>query len=170
MVFPARDSYSLRLQAAIETSQPARIRDGFMDNITLQWEKLRQGILHLGRQPALDALLACHRSGVGTQELAAELNHVRSAADACDLALDEVTSRLTLTGVSTSLVYDLERIRAQIRRLELLLEVWAAPCLEDQRKLAVLADLVRENHEHRSVTELLRQTLHLLTRRALAGT
>ena len=359
MVFPTRDSYSLRLQAAIETSQPARIRDGFMDNITLQWEKLRQGILRLGRQPALDALLAhadpsrplpervawaedliawvrrrapekslrllvqilerqpearlrvartirslvsdtqaldlfadtglpgrtafsyealsrltsrllpaspttrdlgdifdrlfsragdgdwleridadlaaeivrlfhhgesegesgwnslhadledamvqlCgrirvtgslrevrsrlskpgfrdlpfqrlvpavdallarHRSGVGTQELAAELNHVRSAADACDLALDEVTSRLTLTGVSTSLVYDLERIRAQIRRLELLLEVWAAPCLEDQRKLAVLADLVRENHEHRSVTELLRQTLHLLTRR-----
>ena len=33
------------------------------------------------------------------------------------------------------------------------------------RILAVLADLVRQNHEHRSVTALLRQNLHLLTRR-----
>lgn len=115
--------------------------------------------------PAVEALLARARDGVATQDLAAELNHVRSAADACALAVDEITGHLTQTGVNTSLVYDLERIRAQVRRLELLLEVWATPQLDDQRLFAVLADLVRQNHEHRSVPALLRQNLHLLTRR-----
>jgi site-specific recombinase len=115
--------------------------------------------------PAVEALCARARAGAAASELAAELNHVRSAADACDLAVDEVTGHLTQTGVNTSLVYDLERIRAQVRRLELLLEVWSSPNLNDQRLLAVLADLVRQNHEHRSVVALLRQNLHLLTRR-----
>jgi site-specific recombinase len=115
--------------------------------------------------PAVEALCARARAGAAASELAAELNHVRSAADACDLAVDEVTGHLTQTGVNTSLVYDLERIRAQVRRLELLLEVWSSPHLNDQRLLAVLADLVRQNHEHRSVVALLRQNLHLLTRR-----
>ena len=115
--------------------------------------------------PAVEALLARARAGVPTAELAAELNHVRTAAEACDLAVDEVTKSLTQTGVNTGLVYDLERIRAQARRLELLLEVWATPRLDDTRLFAVLADLVRQNHEHRSVPALLRQNLHLLTRR-----
>ena len=115
--------------------------------------------------PAVEALLTRARNGVATQDLAAELNHVRTATDACELAVDEVTGRLTQTGVNTSLVYDLERIRAQVRRLELLLEVWATPQLNDQRMFAVLADLVRQNHEHRSVPALLRQNLRLLTRR-----
>ncbi len=115
--------------------------------------------------PAAEILLARAQAGEPTQELAAELNHVRSVAESCDLAVDEVTGRLTQTGVSTGLVYDLERIRAQLRRLELLLELWSSPRLDDQRMLAVLADLVRQNHEHRSVSALLRQNLHLLTRR-----
>lgn len=120
--------------------------------------------------PAVETVLARSRAGTPTANLGAELNHVRTAADACDLAVDEVTACLALTGVSTSLVYDLDRIRAQVRRLELLLEVWSAPSLDDQRLMAVLADLVRQNHEHRSVTGLLRQTLHLLTRRIVERT
>ena len=120
--------------------------------------------------PAVEALLALSRSGVQNAELTAELNHVRSALDACEFAVEEVTGRLTSTGVSTSLVYNLDRIRAQVRRLELLLEVWSSPCLDDQRMFAVLADLVRQNHEHRSITGLFRQTLHLLTRRIVERT
>ena len=41
----------------------------------------------------------------------------------------------------------------------------AAPRLDDQRLLTIVADLVRQNHEHRSIAALLRQNLHLLTRR-----
>ena len=115
--------------------------------------------------PAVEELLERARGGAASQELAAELNHVRAAAESCDLAVDEITSHLAQTGVNTSLVYDLERIRAQVRRLELLLEVWSTPRLDNQRLLTFVADLVRQNHEHRSVMALLRQTLHLLTRR-----
>jgi len=115
--------------------------------------------------PAVEALLARRQSGVPLNELAAELNVVRGVAEACDRAVDEVTGCLEKTGVSTALVYDIERLRAQVRRLELLLEAWSAPALEAQRKLAILADLVRQNHARRSVRELCRQNLHLLTRR-----
>jgi len=115
--------------------------------------------------PAVEALLARGQAGVPAGELAAELNVVRGVADACDRAVDEVTGRLEKTGVSTALVYDIERLRAQVRRLELLLEAWSAPDLKAERKVAILADLVRQNHARRSVRELWRQNLRLLTRR-----
>ncbi len=115
--------------------------------------------------PAVEALLARQQTGTPLGELAAELNGVRGVADACNRAVDEVTGCLEKTGVSTALVYDIERLRAQVQRLELLLEAWSAPTMEAQRMLAILADLVRQNHARRSVRELCRQNLHLLTRR-----
>ena len=115
--------------------------------------------------PAVEALLARRQAGVPLSELAAELNVVRGVTDACDRAVEEVIGCLEKTGVSTALVYDIERLRAQVRRLELLLEAWSAPALEPGRKLAIIADLVRQNHARRSVRELCRQNLHLLTRR-----
>jgi len=115
--------------------------------------------------PAVETLLACGDTATSQTDLAAELNLVRGVADACDRAVDEVIGRLEKTGVSTALVYNIERLRAQLRRLELLLEAWSAPALTAERKLAILADLVRQNHAGRSVRELWRQNLHLLTRR-----
>jgi site-specific recombinase len=115
--------------------------------------------------PAVEALIARHEAGAPLIELVAELNAVRGVADACDRAVDEVTARLEKTGVSTALVYDIERLRAQVQRLELLLEAWASPAMEAQRVLAIIADLVRQNHARRSVRELCRQNLRLLTRR-----
>ncbi len=114
--------------------------------------------------PSVEVLFDRARAGVLVAQLTAELNHVRSAADACDLAADEITAQLAVSGVNVSLVYHLERIRAQVRRLDLLLEVWSSPQLDNRRVLAVLSDLVRQNHEHRSFTAFLRQNLHLLTR------
>ena len=115
--------------------------------------------------PAVEALLARRQAGTPLSELGAELNVVRGVADACDRAVDEVIGRLEKTGVSTALVYDIERLRAQVQRLELLLEAWSVPALEPGRKLAIIADLVRQNHARRSVRQLCRQNLHLLTRR-----
>jgi site-specific recombinase len=114
--------------------------------------------------PAVESLFARRQTGVPVSELMAELNVVRGVADACDRAVDEVIARLEKTGVSTALVYDIERLRAQVLRLELLLEAWSAPDLQPERKVAILADLVRQNHARRSVRELWRQNLHLLTR------
>lgn len=115
--------------------------------------------------PAVDALLIRSRAGVDVGELSPELNQVRNVSDSCAQALDEVSACLASTGVNVAIVYDLERIRAQLARLELLLEAWASPRLEEHRMFALLADLVQQNHAHRSVRELLRQNLHLLTRR-----
>ena len=115
--------------------------------------------------PAVEALLARREAGAPWTGLAPELNVVRGVTDACDRAVDEVIGQLEKNGVSTALVYDLERLRAQVLRLELLLEAWSTPVLDPERKLAILADLVRQNHARRSVRALCRQNLHLLTRR-----
>jgi site-specific recombinase len=114
--------------------------------------------------PAVEALFDPKKSGISKEELGADLNQVRSATEACDRALDEITERMADAGVNVSLVYDLERIRAQLRRLELLLEIWSSQERAPRRMLSVLADLVRQNHEHRSFLALCRQNLHLLTR------
>ncbi len=115
--------------------------------------------------PAVEALLARRQSGISLDELAAELNGVRGVADACHRAVEEVIGCLEKTGVSTALVYDIERLRAQVRRLELLMEAWSTTDLDAGRKLAIIADLVRQNHARRSVRELCRQNLYLLARR-----
>jgi site-specific recombinase len=115
--------------------------------------------------PAVETLIARANANVPVGELAVELNLVRVCVDACDRTVDEVISHLEKTGVNTTLVYDIARLRAQLRRLELLLEAWATPQLEASRTLALLADLVRQNHVRRSVLALFRQNLQLLTRR-----
>ena len=115
--------------------------------------------------PAVESLIARREAGNAFSEVTAELNVVRGVADACDRAVETVISRLEKTGVSTALVYDIERLRSQIQRLELLLEAWSVPALAPDRKLAILGELVRQNHARRSVRELWRQNLHLLTRR-----
>jgi site-specific recombinase len=140
----------------VGSHREVRARLGKMAFRDLPFQKLAQ---------AVEALLARRQAGVALNDLAAELNVVRTAADACDRAVEEVIGRLEKTGVSTALVYDIARLQAQVRRLELLLEVWSAPTLEAGRKLSIVADLVRQNHARRSVPELCRQNLHLLTRR-----
>ncbi len=115
--------------------------------------------------PTVAYLLARQHGGVPVTELAGELNHVRSLAEACERAVDEVIGQLEKTGVNTALVYDIARLQAQLQRLEMLLEVWAMPKADAARTLVLLADLVRQNHARKSVAELFRQNLHLLTRR-----
>ena len=113
----------------------------------------------------LETVLEKHRTGTPLSELAAEFNHVRMLVEACDRVLDEIVGQLEKTGVNTTLVYDLARLHAQLRRLEMLLETWATPEQDVSRTLTLVADLVRQNHARKSVSELFRQNLHLLTRR-----
>lgn len=114
---------------------------------------------------AVEAVLEKQRNGTSITDLAAEMNHVRGLTEACDRAVDEVIGQLEKTGVNTALVYDIARLQAQLRRLEMLLEAWATPSADASRTLMLLADLVRQNHARKSVAELFRQNLHLLTRR-----
>jgi len=115
--------------------------------------------------PAVEALLEKNRAGTPPTELAAEFNHVRVLIEGCDRVLEEVVVQLEKTGVNTTLVYDLARLHAQLRRLEMLLETWAMPEQDVARTLTLVADLIRQNHARKSVSELIQQNLHLLTRR-----
>ena len=114
---------------------------------------------------AVEALVQAKGAGALAKQLAAELNVVRTRAEACDRCVDDAVAYLEKTGVSTALVYDIERLRALVRRLELLLDAWAASADDAQQTISFVADLVRQNHERRSVTAFCRQNLHLLTRR-----
>ena len=129
----------------VGSNRDVRARLGKMAFRELPFQKLT---------PAVEALLARRDAGTPLSELAPEFNVVRGVADACDRAVDEVIGRLEKTGVSTVLVYDIERLRAQVQRLELLLEAWSAPVMTAERKVAILAELVRQNHARRSVREL----------------
>lgn len=115
--------------------------------------------------PAVETILEKNRAGIPLSGQAAEFNHVRVLVESCDRVLEEVVRQLERTGVNTTLVYDLARLHAQLRRLEMLLETWATPDLEISRKLTLVVDLIRQNHERKSVMALVRQNLHLLTRR-----
>jgi len=115
--------------------------------------------------PAVELLLEHSRKGAVRADLTAELNLVRALVDRCHRTLEKVTGRLERTGVNTALVYDLARLQAQLHRLVLLLEAWATPEESTARTLMLVADLVRQNHARKSVLELFRQNLHLLTRR-----
>ncbi|HTH47874.1 MAG TPA: hypothetical protein VMB21_10215 [Candidatus Limnocylindria bacterium] len=114
---------------------------------------------------AIEQMLTHSSGDTDTASAVAELNYVRALADACDAAVDQVFARLEETGVSIDLVYDLERLRAHLRRLDLLLPVWGDPQFSPERTLAFLTDVVRENHARRSLSGLTTQNLRLFTER-----
>lgn len=112
----------------------------------------------------VNAALACRRRG-DAEGLAVEMRQVHVQLDACHAALDRATRHLEDYGVSPGLVYQLERMRAQLRRIGTLLELLAAPELSDRRLAAFVAELVEENLESLGVGQLLRDTSSLLGRR-----
>ncbi|MBN8246165.1 MAG: hypothetical protein J0L84_01835 [Verrucomicrobia bacterium] len=114
--------------------------------------------------PAVESLVELGRSPADASSIAAGLNRVRTLIEATDQALDAVLGALEETGVSMEVVYDVERLRAMLRRLELLLEAWGDPDLRPERGLVILSDLIRDNHARRSLAGLGRDNLQLLAR------
>lgn len=114
--------------------------------------------------PAVELLVHHGREGADAATRTSDLNYVRTLSDSGQSALDEILSRLEETGVSMEVVYDVERLRAMLRRLELLLEAWGDPDLQPKRAVAMLSELVQDNHTRRSLAELARNNLQLLAR------
>ncbi|MFO1458367.1 MAG: hypothetical protein U1G08_03090 [Verrucomicrobiota bacterium] len=114
--------------------------------------------------PTVEALVQHGRDGADADTRTSDLNYVRTLSDSGHSALDGILSRLEETGVSMEVVYDVERLRAMLRRLELLLEAWGDPELPPKRGAALLSELVQDNHTRRSLAELARNNLQLLAR------
>ena len=108
------------------------------------------------------ALLA--RNNGDQENLAPELNHLRSLIESCYRAEEEVLSHLEDNGVSMDVVYQLAYIKAALQRLEALLELAFKPDLSLERVGTFVAMLVRENQARLSVSDLMRQNFRLMTR------
>ena len=124
----------------------------------LRWGELPFSILGA----AMEVLIAHARNAEDLETRISDLNYFRTVADSAHRALEQVLARLEETGVSLEVVYDVERLRAMLRRMELLLEAWGDPDLTPARGVVLLSDLVHDNHARRSLVELSRKNLQLM--------
>jgi len=99
-----------------------------------------------------------------------QINVFRALLDDCGRAVRDVYAHLDENGVSVDIVFQVERAKARIRRLERLLEAWLTYGDRGDRAVArvqLLADLVRANRASQSVGELARTSFGLLARKVV---
>ena len=115
---------------------------------------------------ALQAVVV-EREKPDTEAVLADLNHLRGLIESSHQTVEEVLKHLENQGVSTEVVYQLEFLMASMDRFEVLLELNFSAELPLSRFAAFVASLIRENRARESVTVLLGQNFHLLTRKIL---
>ncbi|HEX5628717.1 MAG TPA: hypothetical protein VFX72_04030 [Usitatibacteraceae bacterium] len=81
--------------------------------------------------------------------------------------VDQAYAHLDIQGVSIAVVYQLERIRAQLQRAGELTELLCAPEHLPQVLPHFIASLIRDVHDHRSALALLRQNFELAARKVV---
>ncbi|GGI53536.1 preprotein translocase subunit TatB [Oxalicibacterium solurbis] len=97
---------------------------------------------------------------------ASALRSVRMLVAVCQAQTDKIYAHLDEHGVSVSLVYHVERMRAQLARIARLLDLRSAQAEHGSGQVqAVLADLIVANHHRSSVRELLSRSFALLARK-----
>ncbi|HSH96171.1 MAG TPA: hypothetical protein VK968_18645 [Roseimicrobium sp.] len=94
-----------------------------------------------------------------------ELQKLGQALDTCQKAIESAYSHLEEYGVSTDIVYQLDRMRSQLMRMRVLLELLVARSLELGRVAEFMADLIREHQRRQGLRSLVRANLALLTRK-----
>jgi site-specific recombinase len=92
---------------------------------------------------------------------------LRSLIGRALLEVEQAYTHLDDQGVSIAVVYQLERIRAQLQRAGELTELLAAPEHIPQVLPHFIASLVRDVHDHRSVLALLNQNFELAARKVV---
>jgi site-specific recombinase len=83
------------------------------------------------------------------------------------IEVEQAYAHLDDQGVSITVVYQLERIRAQLQRAGELTELLAAPEHLAQVLPHFIASLIRDVHDHRSALALLRQNFELAARKVV---
>lgn len=118
---------------------------------------------------ATEALFAARRANLDA-DLTAELNHLRAQMESCRKAIDTAYSHLEEYGVSTDIVYNLDRMEKQLLRMEALLELMFNRSHSLTHVADFIAQLIREHQAHRGVRSLLGGNLELLTRKMVERT
>ena len=95
-----------------------------------------------------------------------EVNVLRALLDDCHSAITELYAHLDANGVSVEVVYQVERMRSRLVRLERLLDAWLAenPVVA---QASLFADLVRAVRARQSVGHLVRVNFALLARKMI---
>jgi site-specific recombinase len=114
---------------------------------------------------ATEFVEACESGDASRRTAAAEA--LRALIGRSLLEVQTAYSHLDDQGVSISVVYQLERIRAQLQRAGELTELLASPEHLPQVLPHFIASLIRDVHDHRSALALLRQNFELAARKVV---
>ena len=95
-----------------------------------------------------------------------QLNYFRAVLDQCRMATASVYQHLDENGVSVEVVFQVERMKAWLGRLDLLLTAWA-DARASRRFVHLTAELVSASQHRRSVGYLVRSTFADLARKVV---
>jgi site-specific recombinase len=108
---------------------------------------------------------ACLTGYLAERELAADA--LRRVVERSLVEIEQAYTHLDLQGVSIAIVYQLERIRAQLKRIGELTDLLAAPESAARMLPHFVAHLIRDVHDHRSAIALLSQNFELAARKVV---
>ncbi len=101
-----------------------------------------------------------------TDGFAHRLHYTRGLLDGCSAAARHVYDELDESGVSVDVVFQVERMKLWLARIELLLAAWLEPA-RHRVPARLIAELVRSNQAHRSVRSLASSAFSQLARKVL---
>ncbi len=107
----------------------------------------------------------CLTGSMAERELAADA--LRRVVERSLVEIEQAYTHLDLQGVSIAIVYQLERIRAQLKRIGELTDLLAAPERAASMLPRFVAHLIRDVHDHRSAIALLNQNFELAARKVV---
>ncbi|WP_055335017.1 site-specific recombinase [Ralstonia solanacearum] len=111
-------------------------------------------------------LAAPDAAPAGPERLAQRLNTFRARLDQCRAATESVYQHLDENGVSVEVVFQVERMKAWLGRIDLLLTAWA-DARASRRFVHLTAELVSASQHRRSVGYLVRATFADLARKVV---
>lgn len=113
---------------------------------------------------AIEAL--CEDDAAGGEAFAHRLNYFRALLDGCHQAAQRVYDDLEENGVSVEVVFQIERMKVRLARIELLLATWVEP-QRPGRHAHLIAALIRSTQARRSIAHLAGSSFSQLARKVV---
>jgi len=113
---------------------------------------------------AIEAL--CEDDAAGGEAFAHRLNYFRALLDGCHQAAQRVYDDLEENGVSVEVVFQIERMKVRLARIDLLLATWVEP-QRPGRHAHLIAALIRSTQARRSIAHLAGSSFSQLARKVV---
>lgn len=149
---------SLAIQVCATTLHPALRR---------RMEGSEDTVIPTFALPDAARAFVANRAALGGEGVAQGAKAFREAFGAALVAVENAYAHLDRQGVSIGIVYQLERVRAQVQRIGELTDLLSLPDKAPGQLRYFLASLVRDVHDRRSVRVLLAQSFSLVARKVV---